>query len=178
MTQKPNPSVDFSALVYGSLVCSLLEMTENVEDVNKKLDSIGYNVGLRLAHAFTVEKSIDTPEKLITDVLIKRWPAISGNTSTANLRIISNKNWPQEPSTYVLEFSQSIFTQNVTIPELYQGVKFTAMLPGILRGIFEVFQYEAEVALDETPDNSGKPKTCVQIKCIKEIPPAVPKDDD
>ena len=172
-------SVDFSALVYGSLVCSLLEMTENVEDVNKKLDDIGYRIGLRLAHEFALDRNIemiDTPEKLINDVLVKNWPIISGKTSNAQLSVIKNKNWPQEPSEYLIHFDESIFTRNVTIPELYQNVQFTAMLPGALRGIFEVFQYEATVSLEN--NNQNETGTTVRIICNKEIPPAIPKDDD
>lgn len=170
MSSQVPPSVDFSALIYGSLVSSLLEMTENVEDVNKKLDEIGYRIGLRLAHEFARDKKLDvckTPQAVIDRVIIPNWENFIGR-SKAKCQIINEK-------TFKLSFDPSVYTQNVTIPELYSGVKFTAMLPGVLRGIFEIFHQEVLTTLAE--DEQGK-TAHVTIEVVKEIPIAVPKDDD
>lgn len=175
-------SVDFSALIYGSLVNSLLEMTEDVNEVNSKLDEIGYRIGLRLAHEFAREKNlerVDTAEKLIKDVLIKNWQTIAGKNSSSRADYTK-----QNENTFVMTFQPSIFTEYVTIPELYNGIQYTAMLPGALKGIFEIFHYEAEVTLlpsQETPNQTSgtqKKPTEVKIVIIKEIPIAVPKDED
>lgn len=173
-------SVDFSALIYGSLVNSLLEMTEDVNEVNKKLEEIGYRIGLRLAHEFAREKNlerVESPEKLISDVLIKNWPNIAGKNASC-------KSNSQGDNTFIMTFQPSIFTEYVTIPELYNGIQYTAMLPGVLKGIFEIFHYEAEVSLltsqepaSQAPTTQKKP-TDVKIVITKAIPVAVPKDED
>jgi hypothetical protein len=164
-------SVDFASLIYGSLVNSLLEMTENVEDVNMKLSEIGYRIGLRIAHDCARDKDVDrieTPEAVITNILIKNWPGLSGN-SKARYTVVDDSN-------FTMSFDPSLYTQNVSIPEIYTGVKFAAILPGILRGIFEIFHYEVNVELcDPTPGTKG---TDVKITVLKIIPVAVRKDED
>ncbi|OHS94477.1 hypothetical protein TRFO_11092 [Tritrichomonas foetus] len=179
MNSPNSTAVDFSALIYGSLVNSLLEMTEDVNEVNTKLDEIGYRIGLRLAHEFARDKNldrVDSPEKLIKDVLIKNWPIIAGKTTSAFYKVIDN-------NTFMMAFQPSTFTEYVTIPELYSGVQYTAMLPGALRGIFEIFHYEAEVSLEppqveQKAGSQKKPPTEVKIVISKVIPVAVPKDED
>lgn len=173
-----NIPIEFSSLIYGSLVNSLLDMTEDVNDVNTKLDEIGYRVGLRLAHEFARDKSlnfIDSPKRLISDIVIKNWPAIAGKG--ALVKIVETDEDPQEQKDevkYVLRFENSIFRQNVTIPDLYSGVKYSAMLPGVIRGIFEIYHYEATATLEENPNNAE----VTIISKTKPIPDAVPKDDD
>lgn len=162
-------AVEFSALVYGSFVASLLEMTEDVEEVNKKLDEIGYRIGLRLAHDFgrdeTLER-VDTPDKVVGLVIEKKWTTLSRakpvQTSFDGQKII-------------LQFPPSIFTQNVQIPELYSGVHFTGMLPGILRGIFEIFHFKVNTKLLEQNEQNG---TKVEVEVVEQIPIAIPKTDD
>lgn len=160
-------SVDFSALIYGSLVASLLEMNEKVEDVNAKLDAIGYRIGLRLAHDFARDRSLERVEgaaQLIAAVLIPNWKKISGGSMT----------YSQDGSSFTLTFDKSVFTQNVTVPEIYAGVHFAAMLPGVLRGIFEIFHLDVKSEL--LPPNGDK--TEVKISDVKTISEAVRKDDD
>ena len=163
--------VEFSALVYGSFVASLLEMTEDVEEVNKKLDEIGYKIGLRLAHDFGRDTSlerIDDPDKIITDVICKKWMVLTGSKSP-------NVNVKKDDKRYELTFMPSIFTQNVQVPELYKGVNFTGMLPGALRGVFEIFHFKVNTKLLESDEKAG---TKVEVVVEAEIPIAIPKTDD
>jgi hypothetical protein len=67
-----------------------------------------------------------------------------------------------------------VFTKHVRVPTSVTGLKYTAVLPGALRGIFEIFHYEADVRI---VDNSG-PGTLVRIDVTRHIPVAVAKDDD
>ena len=176
MSSQSLSSADFSALIYGSLVNSLLEMTENVDEVNKKLEDIGYRIGLRLAHEFARDKTldrVDSPEKLIKDVIIKNWPIIAGKKTSASYQALENNS-------FLISFQPSIFTEYVTIPELYTGVQYTAMLPGALRGIFEIYHFRAEVTLEEPGESKDgkKPPTNVKVVVTEVIPIAVPKDED
>ena len=165
--------VEFSSLVYGSFVNSLLEMSENVSEVNEKLNEIGYKIGLRLAHDFardsTLER-IDNPDKVINQVLIKKWSIISGSKTPLNVNVI-------KPGVeYILIFSQSIFTQNVQIPEIYQDVQYTGILPGALKGIFEIFHLKVKTTLLQ--ESITKSTTEIKIEIIESIPEAIPKSDD
>lgn len=44
-------------LTYGALVSQMLKETENTEDVNKQLERIGYNMGVRLIEDFLARTS-------------------------------------------------------------------------------------------------------------------------
>lgn len=39
-------------LTYGAIVSQLMKDYENVEDVNKQLDRMGYNIGVRIVEDF------------------------------------------------------------------------------------------------------------------------------
>ena len=165
-----SPPVDFSALIYGSMVTMLLEMTEEVEDVNTKLEEIGYRIGLRLAHEFARDRNLDrveTAEALIRGVLAKNWDKFVGKSKATYARL--------EDNVFKMSFEESIFTQNVTVPEIYKGVKFEAILPGILKGVFEIFHFEVNTSL---VSEEGSKTTDVKIEVVKAIPIAVPKEDD
>ena len=45
-------SGELFSLTYGALVAQILKDYENVDDVNKQLDKMGYNIGVRLVEDF------------------------------------------------------------------------------------------------------------------------------
>ena len=45
-------SGELFSLTYGALVAQILKDYENVDDVNKQLDKMGYNIGVRLIEDF------------------------------------------------------------------------------------------------------------------------------
>ena len=45
-------SGELFTLTYGSLVAQLLKDYENVDDVNRQLERMGYNIGMRLIEDF------------------------------------------------------------------------------------------------------------------------------
>ena len=57
-TSRPQNSELFT-LTYGALVVQLLNDLESVEDVNKHLDRMGYNIGVRLVEDFIARTSAE-----------------------------------------------------------------------------------------------------------------------
>lgn len=165
-------------MIYGSLVTTLLETAESVDEVNNKLSDIGFRVGLRLAHEFARDRSldrIDNPNKIIKDIIIKNWPNIAGKNTTVSYSLTNESETNKK---YLIKFDQSIFTQNVTIPERYSGLQYTSMLPGVIRGIFQIFHYEVNSYLNNAGSQTQRTGTEVIVEVVKEIPIAVPKDDN
>jgi hypothetical protein len=159
---------DFTALVYGSLVVCLLEMTEQPADVNGKLDDMGYQIGRRLAHDYARDRSLDTietPEAVVNSILLHKSRVLPGHSAPTVL-------W-KSPEQCDLKFDRTGFTKNVTIPNLYTGLNYPSMLPGLLRGIFEIFHFRVKTELRE----EGK-AAIVTVSILGAIPIAVPKDDD
>ena len=152
-------------MVYGSLVVSLLETVEDVEEVNRKLEEIGYRVGLRFAHEFAKDKTLEkfeTFDSLLEKVVQKYWPMFSNGKGKVTV--------DRREGAYILHFSQSVFTQNVNIPDMYKGLDYRSALPGVLRGMFEIFHFKAEVSFNSDHD--------VLVENVEQTPYAVPKDDD
>lgn len=65
-------NAELFALTYGALVAQMVKDHENVEDVNRQLDRMGYNIGVRLIEDFSARQNLtgrcvdlhDTAEKI------------------------------------------------------------------------------------------------------------------
>jgi hypothetical protein len=65
-------NAELFALTYGALVAQMVKDYENVEEVNKQLERMGYNIGVRLIEDFCARQNLttrcldlrDTAEKL------------------------------------------------------------------------------------------------------------------
>jgi hypothetical protein len=141
--------------------------------VNAKLDDIGYRIGRRLAHEFAKDRRlerVDTDESIIADVIVRNWQFVMG-FSAAKVQ----KAEGETPSV-TIQFEPSFYTKNVSIPAAVDGLQYTAILPGVIRGVLEVFHREAKVSLSSgTGEGRG---TEVLIENIRELPIAVAKEDD
>ena len=51
-------SGELFSLTYGALVAQILKDYENVDDVNKQLEKMGYNIGVRLVEDFLSRTNI------------------------------------------------------------------------------------------------------------------------
>ena len=51
-TDPKKVSGELFSLTYGALVAQILKDLENVDDVNKQLEKMGYNIGVRLVEDF------------------------------------------------------------------------------------------------------------------------------
>jgi hypothetical protein len=65
-------------LTYGALVSQLVKDYENIEDVNKNLDRIGYNIGIRIIEDFLARTNFprcgdmrDTADKVQVRVRVR-----------------------------------------------------------------------------------------------------------
>lgn len=69
-------NAELFTLTYGALVTRLLNDYENVDDVNKQLEKMGYNIGVRLIEDFLARSSTgrcldfrDTAEKIQVTII-------------------------------------------------------------------------------------------------------------
>lgn len=52
VTDTKKVSGELFSLTYGALVSQILKDYQNVEDVNKQLEKMGYNIGVRIIEDF------------------------------------------------------------------------------------------------------------------------------
>lgn len=120
-------------MTYGSLVSQLLKDYENVEDVNKQLDRMGYNIGLRLIEDFLAKTSSprcldfkDVAEKIQT--AFKMYLGVSTTIS----------NWSTANDEFSILIDSNPLTDFVELPDNLTNLKYCNMLCGVIRGALEM----------------------------------------
>ncbi|KAL0266482.1 UNVERIFIED_CONTAM: hypothetical protein PYX00_009003 [Menopon gallinae] len=159
-------------LTYGSLVAHLLKDYENVEDVNKQLERMGYNIGVRLIEDFLARTSTgrcndfkDTAEKI--QMGCKMFLGVTPNIT----------NWNASGDEFSLVFDNNPLTEFVELPDNYLQLKYSNILPGVLRGACEMVQMEVSSWFVQD-QLKGDNFTELRVKFIKRLEDAIPAGED
>ncbi|XP_003489097.1 trafficking protein particle complex subunit 3 [Bombus vosnesenskii] len=159
-------------LTYGALVAQLLKDYENVEDVNKQLERMGYNMGIRLIEDFLARTGSgrcydfrDTAEKIQTGFKI-----FLGITPTIT-------NWSAAGDEFSLCFEANPLTEFVELPDHCLNLKYCNVLIGVLRGACEMVQMEIACwfVQDQLKNDNV---TELRVKFIKRLEDAIPAGED
>ncbi|OCT78137.1 trafficking protein particle complex subunit 3-like protein isoform X1 [Xenopus laevis] len=133
---------DLFVLSYGALVAQLCKDYERDEDVNKNLDSMGYNIGIRLIEDFLANtgikkcRSYNETVDVIAKVAFKMYLGITptmigGNDGGNSFSLILDAN-PLDD--YVEE-----------LPPGRSSLSYCNLLSGIIRGALEMIHLPADV---------------------------------
>jgi len=121
------------SLTYGSLVAHLVNDLENTEGVNKQLERMGYNIGVRLIEDFLAKTSSgrcydfkDTAEKI--QLAFRNYLGVTPTVS----------NWNSQYDEFSLVFTVIPLTEFVELPDNCLDIKYCNILPGIIRGACEM----------------------------------------
>ncbi|XP_058809296.1 trafficking protein particle complex subunit 3 [Phymastichus coffea] len=159
-------------LTYGALVSQLLKDYENVDDVNKQLERMGYNMGVRLIEDFLARTGSgrcydfkDTAEKIQSAFKI-----YLGITPTIT-------NWSVTGDEFSLCFEANPLTEFVELPDHCLHLKYCNVLPGVLRGACEMVQMEVAACFvqDQLKNDNI---TELRVKFIKRLEDAIPAGED
>jgi trafficking protein particle complex subunit 3 len=128
-------------LTYGALVSQLLRDYENAEDVNRQLERMGYNIGVRIIEDFLARTTTgrctdmkDTAEKIQN--AFKMYLGISPSVT----------NWSAGNDEFSLVFDQNPMTEFVELPETYINLKYCNLLCGIIRGACEMVSFQLNLS--------------------------------
>lgn len=126
-------NTDLFALTYGAIISQLLIDCENVEEVNKQLDRMGYNIGLRLIEDYLAKSSAPRCKDL-KDVADKIQHAFQ-----LYLNVMpSVDHWSQANDEFSIILYNNPLTEFVELPDSLQDMNYLNILPGIIRGALEV----------------------------------------
>ena len=169
-------SLELFTLTYGSFVAQLLKDYENCDEVNKQLDQIGYNMGIRMVEDFLarnpqVGRCSDFKET--SDVLSKQaFKMFLGITPQVS-------NWSAAFDEFSLVIDSNPLTEFVELPEngKLDNLSYSQVICGAIRGALEMVQLKVEcnVKLDQL---KGDNTTEIRIKFIEIIQEAVPIGED
>ncbi|XP_028056574.1 trafficking protein particle complex subunit 3-like isoform X1 [Camellia sinensis] len=127
-------NAELFTLTYGAIVRQLLTDLEEVEEVNKQLDQMGYNIGIRLIDEFlaksNVSRCVDFKEtaEVIAKVGFKMFLGVTASVT----------NLDADGTCCSLILEDNPLVDFVELPDTCQGLYYCNILSGIIRGALEM----------------------------------------
>lgn len=160
-------------LTHGALVAQLIKDHEKDEDVNKQLDKIGYNIGIRLIEDFLSRTAIgrcydfrETAD-IISKVAFKMYLNIQPVVS----------NWSPSGDEFSLLLDSNPLVDFVELPEKHSELNYSNVLCGVIRGALEMVQMEVQTYFVKD-SLKGDSVTELRIKFIKKLTDALPAGEE
>eukprot|EP00045_Choanoeca_perplexa_P022619 m.10066 g.10066 ORF g.10066 m.10066 type:complete len:179 (-) comp9575_c0_seq1:40-576(-) len=161
---------------YGALVAQLLEDYEVDEEVNKQLDKMGYNIGVRIVDDFVAHSSAEPACRTFADscnaIAKEGFKAYLGVTP-----VVTKWSDDRTECSLILDDNNNPLATFAELPVDHRQLHFSGMLTGILRGALETVQYRVscEFAQDAL---QGDSTTEIRIKLLEELAEVPPAGDD
>ncbi|GJQ13260.1 hypothetical protein GpartN1_g5051.t1 [Galdieria partita] len=134
-------SADLVALTYGSFVREIIKDYEEPDQVNKELEKLGYNIGIRLIEDFLAKSGIgncssfEESAEIISRVAFKMFLGIRATVS----------NWNSEYNSCSIVFDENPLAEYVELPPEYtHSLLYSNILCGVIRGALEMVQIIVE----------------------------------
>eukprot|EP01134_Creolimax_fragrantissima_P007242 CFRG7242T1 len=166
-------NLNMFTLTYGAVVVQLLKDYEDREVVNKKLDTMGCNIGMRLAEDMFSRVKVPKCEDLRTsaDVLCKTaFSMYLGVTPTT-------KDWSQDGKEFSLVLNDNPLDEFVELPETEKTLFYSNVLPGIIRGGLKAAQVCTETWF-VSDRLLGQDETVIKVKFVSLLADEVPPGDE
>ena len=160
-------------LTYGALVSQLTKDYDNDADINKQLDKMGYNIGIRLVEDFMARSNIGKCQDFreTADVLSKMAFKMYLNITP------TITNWSLAGDEFSLILDNNPLTEFVELPDTHMELNYSNMLCGAIRGALEMLQMEVEAYFVKDV-LKGDNTTELRIKYIKKLADALPAGED
>eukprot|EP01064_Diplonema_japonicum_P006409 TRINITY_DN1425_c2_g3_i1.p1 TRINITY_DN1425_c2_g3~~TRINITY_DN1425_c2_g3_i1.p1 ORF type:complete len:188 (+),score=40.39 TRINITY_DN1425_c2_g3_i1:55-618(+) len=166
-------NAELFVITYGSLVTQLLEDTGGcVEEVNTQLEMMGYKIGVRLideylAKANTSCRTFKDTAEAIAKVGFKMFLGISAQVN----------NWAENGEEYSITLDENPLTTFAELPAKYQGLWFSNVLCGVIRGALEMVTWRVEAVFVKDVLR-GDECTEIRITLLERLKDEFKQDDD
>ncbi|EME29655.1 Trafficking protein particle complex subunit 3 [Galdieria sulphuraria] len=167
-------SADLVALTYGSFVREIIKDFEEPDQVNKELEKLGYNIGIRLIEDFLAKSGIsncssfEESAEIISRVAFKMFLGIRATVS----------NWNSEHNSCSIIFDENPLAEYVELPPEYtHSLFYSNLLCGVIRGALEMVQIivECEFVKDQL---RGDDTNEINIRFKEMLQEQVPWNDE
>ena len=157
--------VDLLTFMYGSLLVRLTKDIKDINELNKKIELIGYDIGKRLVDDLIddFQRGLDVSDlnKLMEKLIIQ--------LAQYYLGILGSFNQVSEKE-YHLIFPENPISFYVELPESLDGLCYSNIICGILRGMLEIsgFEIQCEFVKDKMKGDEVNDLKITLVKYIEE----------
>ena len=164
MERKQN-KVELLTFMYGSLLVRLTKDIKDINELNKKIESIGYDMGKRLVDDliddFQLRLDVSDQNKLMEKLIIQ--------LSQYYLGIVGTYNQVSEKEFHLI-FSDNPISLYVELPESLNDLCYSNIICGMLRGMLEIsgFEIQCEFVKDKMKGDDVNDLKITLVKYIEE----------
>ncbi|KAI9900103.1 hypothetical protein N3K66_004365 [Trichothecium roseum] len=171
-------NAELVTLTYGTIVVQLCQDFDNdYAEVNRQLDKMGYNIGLRLIEDYLAKSntmkrcsSFRETADMIARVGFKIFLNITPQVT----------NWTSDNNQFSLLFEENPFADFVELPDdgrAQDELWYSNILCGVLRGALEMVQMQVETYfISDTL--RGNDTTEMRVALVRYIDDELPPEDD
>ena len=164
LLETKNIKVELLTFMYGTLLVRLTKDIKDINELNKKIELIGYDIGKRL-----VDDLIDDFQRVDQSDQNKLMEKLICQLAQHYLGIIGNYNQVGE-NEFHLKFNQNPISLYVELPESLEGLCYSNIICGIMRGMLEItgFEVRCEFIKDKMKGDDINDIKITLVKYIEE----------
>ena len=164
LLETKNIKVELLTFMYGTLLVRLTKDIKDINELNTKIELIGYDIGKRL-----VDDLIDDFQRVDQSDQNKLMEKLICQLAQHYLGIIGNYNQVGE-NEFHLKFNQNPISLYVELPESLEGLCYSNIICGIMRGMLEItgFEVKCEFIKDKMKGDDINDIKITLVKYIEE----------
>ncbi|KAJ5177441.1 uncharacterized protein N7500_000140 [Penicillium coprophilum] len=195
-TRVDKVNAELVTLTYGTIVAQLCQdYDSNYQDVNKQLDKMGYNIGMRLIEDFLAKSGVGRCANFreTADMIAKVRVTLYGYSNVmmadtsdqVGFKIFLNvtptvTNWTSDNTQFSLIFEDNPLADFVELPDdgrAQDELWFSNILCGVLRGSLEMVQMQIEAHF-VSDVLRGDDTTEMRVSLVRYIEDEMPPEEE